>query len=410
MTEDHGLHKERAHARLSPSGASRWSTCFASVQLEQAYPESHSSYADEGTACHQVAEECLRDGLNASVFDEAQIEIREGVTIQFTPDLAEGVQTYVDYVRDVVGTDGELLVEQRLDISRWVPECFGTSDAVILKGDELIVCDLKAGRGVKVDAEENKQLILYALGAYDAFSLAQDFTHVRMVICQPFLNTVSEWSITVDELLSRGEALKELADRASIYLDSETPPVSSDYAPSLSACRFCKARADCVELARANIEVLSGRAVTDINDFDVVEPTAETQVVDLARMMDQAEMIEVWIKAVRAEVERRLFQGLPVDGYKLVQGKRGARAWTDEAQAEQTLKSFRLKKEDMYTFKLVSPAQAEKLLKKEAPRRWAKLETMMEQREGSASVAPASDKRPVFVPQASSTDDFEDMT
>ncbi len=399
---------EPAHATLSPSGAERWSTCPASVQLESGYPDTSSDYADEGTAAHAVAEMALREGKDATAYKGRRIPMRAGKTVEVTADMATEVQKYVDYVRDV-STGHELLLEQRLDISRWVPEAFGTSDAVILRtDDELHVCDLKFGRGVKVDAEENKQMILYALGALDQFAVVLDFERVRMTIHQPRLNHVSEWSITVDELRERGARLKEAAERAYLYVESETPPVPSDYAPSEKACRFCKAHAACPAKASEVVVTVSRNVKATPDDFEVVAPQGDMAATDLGALMGRVGEVEAWCKAVRAETERRLLLGEPVDGWKLVQGRAGARKWTSEQEAEDLLKAMRLKSDEMYDKKVISPTTAEKLLK-DTPRRWAKAQALITKSEGSPSVAPASDKRPALVIKPAA-DDFDDVT
>lgn len=399
---------EAAHATLSPSGAERWSTCPASVQLEADYPDSSSAYADEGTAAHAVAEMALREGKDAMAYKGRRIDMRAGKTVEVTADMATEVQKYVDYVRQV--SEGhELLLEQRLDISRWVPEAFGTSDAVVLREDgELHVCDLKFGRGVKVDADENKQMILYALGALDQFAVLMDFERVRMTIHQPRLNHVSEWAITVDELRERGAKLKEAADRAYLYVGSETAPVPSDYGPSEKACRFCKAHAACPAKTAEVVVTVSRNVKATPDDFEVITPQGDMAAPDLGVLMGRVDEVEAWCKAVRAETERRLLLGEPVDGWKLVQGRAGPRKWSSEADAEELLKAMRLKSDEMYDKKLISPTSAEKLLK-DTPRRWAKAQALITKSDGSPSVAPASDKRPALVIQPTA-DDFDDVS
>ncbi|WP_143277397.1 DUF2800 domain-containing protein [Bordetella genomosp. 9] len=300
----------------------------------------------------------------------------------------------------------ELLLEQRLDISRWVPECFGTSDAVILRDDgELHIIDLKFGRGVKVEAQGNRQMILYALGALDAFGMAQDFDRVRMTIHQPRLNHVSEATMTVDELLAEGAKLKEAGERAFLYVGSETPPVPSDFAPSDKACRFCKARGSCPAAAQEVARIVSRNEQATADDFEVVKPTADTLVVDLSYLMSKVDQVEAWCKGVRAELERRLLAGIEVEGWKLVEGRAGSRRWTDAAEAEAALKAMRLKSDEMYDKTVISPTAAEKLLK-DQKRRWAKLVPLITRSEGGPSVAPASDKRPALVVKPTA-DDFD---
>lgn len=396
---------EKAHATLSPSSADRWSTCFASVQLESGFPDSSSDYADEGTAAHAVAEMALSEGKDAAAYVGRRIAVSNAKTVECTADMAADVQKYVDYVREV-SAGQELLLEQRLDISRWVPECFGTSDTVILRDDgELHVCDLKFGRGVRVDAEGNKQLMLYALGALDAFGIVQDFERVRMTIHQPRLNHVSEATMTVAELLAEGEKLKVAAERAYLYVDSETPPVASDYAPGEKACRFCKARGACPAAAQEVARIVSRDVEATADDFEVVKPDAAVPVADLSYLMSKADQVEAWVKGVRAEVERRLLAGIDVEGWKLVDGRAGARAWSDVGEAEAALKAMRLKADEMYDKTVISPTSAEKLLK-DQPRRWAKLAALITRAEGKPSVAPASDKRPARVVKPAA-DDFD---
>jgi hypothetical protein len=386
---------EKAHATLSPSSADRWGTCFASVQLESGLPDSSSDYADEGTAAHAVAEMALSEGNDAAAYVGRRIAVSKAKTVEVTADMAVDVQKYVDYVREV--SEGqELMLERKLDISRWVPECFGTSDTVILRGDgELHICDLKFGRGVRVNAEGNKQLMLYALGALDEFSLVGDFDRVRMTIHQPRLNHVSEATMSVADLLAEGAELKEAADRAYLYVDSETPPNPSDFAPSEKACRFCKARGTCPAAAAEVAVIVSRNTQATADDFDVVVPDAAVPVIDLSYLMSKVDQVEAWCKGVRAELERRLFAGIVVDGWKLVAGKAGARKWSDAQAAEEAMKAMRLKTDEMYDKTVISPTSAEKLLK-EQPRRWTKLQALITKSGGSPSVAPADDKRPAL--------------
>jgi hypothetical protein len=270
---------------------------------------------------------------------------------------------------------------------------------VIVKGDELIVVDLKYGRGVRVDATENEQLQLYALGALESFGLAYEFERVRHVIVQPRLDAVSEWGCTVEEL--RAFAARA-ADAYALALSGQ-----ATHQPSGEACKFCKAKADCPALTKSVAE-------TVIGDFeDISEQRIEAAIADLpavfslslGRKMAMVDLVEQWCKAVRARVESELLAGRRVDGFKLVEGRRGHRQWADECTVEETLKSMRLRVDEMYDLKLISPATAEKRLK-ESPRRWAKVSGLITQSPGKPSVAPDTDKRAALNP----ADDFADLT
>lgn len=200
-----------AHAKLSPSGAHRWMACPGSVVLEGDFPDTSSVYADEGTAAHTLASWCLEGKTNADIFKGEEIAVGER---KFLVDdaMVDYVQDYVKLVREYA-QDGTLLVEQRVPIGHLTGEegATGTSDAVIIKGNELMVVDLKYGMGVKVDATNNPQLQMYALGALEEFELLGDFEYVTMVIHQPRLNHVSEWWVPVAVLHEFAHQVRDAA-------------------------------------------------------------------------------------------------------------------------------------------------------------------------------------------------------
>ena len=380
-----------AHAQLSPSSAVRWMTCPGSVRMCEGIPDTSSDASLEGTMMHTVASHCLSRGTDAAGY-VGVTDPETGLILQ--AEQAQAVQTYVDTVRDICETTGgKLLVEQRLSIWHMTGEedAHGTADAVILTMDELIVIDAKFGRGVAVDAEENPQLMMYAAAAYVEHELAYDFKRVRMMIVQPRLNASPEWTIPVTEL---NEFMEEVQFSAELTRQPDAPLV-----PSAKGCQWCRAKATCPAITNRIMD-----------DFDTVVPeTADER--DLARIMANADMIEKWVKAVRAEVERRLLAGEPVSGYKLVQGKKGNRQWADPDAAEETLKGMRVKHDQMYDYKLASPTSIEKLAKAGdvGPRQWAKIQDLITQSEGQPSVAPESDKRPALVTSATASD-FDDVT
>lgn len=380
-----------AHAQLSPSSAVRWMTCPGSVRMCEGIPDTSSDASLEGTMMHTVSSHCLTRGTDAAGY-VGVTDPETGLILQ--AEQAQAIQTYVDTVRDICETTGgKLLVEQRLSIWHMTGEedAHGTADAVILTMDELIVIDAKFGRGVAVDAEENPQLMMYAAAAYVEHELAYDFKRVRMMIVQPRLNASPECTIPVAEL---NEFMEEVQVSAELTRQPDAPLVVS-----AKGCQWCRAKATCPAITNQIMD-----------DFDDVVPeTADER--DLARIMANADMIEKWVKAVRAEVERRLLAGEPVHGYKLVQGKKGNRQWADPDAAEETLKSMRIKHDQMYDYKLASPTSIEKLAKAGdvGPRQWTKIQDLITQSEGQPSVAPESDKRPALVTSATASD-FDDVT
>ena len=385
------------HAQLSPSSASRWMTCPGSVALCQDLTDVGSKFADEGTDAHELAALCLETDTDSAAYAGRIM----GKGFPVNAEMVLAVQDYLDYVRGVVAaTSGQLLIEQRLPIGHLTGEAdaHGTSDVVILAGDELIVVDLKYGRGLAVEADNNPQLQVYALAAHEEFSLAEDFKTVRMVIHQPRLGTVSEWTQSVEDLEAFGVEVWNAA------IDTRKP--DAVLKPSAKGCKFCRAKATCPAI-RAEV----------MDTFEAIPEVLDADAGHLSQALSKADLIEGWLKAIRAEVESRLFAGLEVPGFKVVQGKRGNRAWSDKTEAEAMLKSMRVPHDQMYDYSIISPTSADKLAKllgKDGtpvigPRQWPKVQALITQSEGKPSVAPNSDKRPALAmtPTAS---DFDVLT
>lgn len=380
-----------AHAILSPSGAHRWMRCVGAPAMEKDFPETSSKYADEGTAAHTMAAEIL-SGLP------------HGAS---TMDMLTDVMVYVDFVRSLGGT---LLVEEQLPIDHITGEqdATGTGDAIVIDDNTLKVIDLKFGRGQLVDANMNEQLMMYALGALRKYEALGDFTEVHMYIHQPRVNREpSLFVMRVNDLLAWAVEAAQAATQARELLTYSAP--LEHLTPGEKQCQWCKAKATCPKLA-AEIERVVGACFEDLTSN--LHP--HVHVADLVphddrigKKLDAVDLIENWCKAVRAEVERRLLAGVPVPGYKIVQGKRGNRAWRSEEEVEELFKSMRLKVEEKYTFKLISPTAAEKLLGDK--KSWSRVVPLITQSEGGPSVAPTSDKRPEYSP-AAKVEDFVEVT
>ena len=416
---------ELAHSTWSASKFESIMLCPGKIVLEADKPDSTSKYAAEGTAAHQVLTWALQQDKPAAHFVSTVIEA-DGHTFEVDDDMACHVQTTVDYVRDLAGADGTVFADIRVNYSGYLDtpelEAWGTADVIVARGNELIVCDFKYGMGVEVSAEKNPQLSLYALGALQAYNgLAADFERVRMAISQPRIKAApSEYDLSVEELEAWGRSTARSAVNSCKMAQSlvDHPQFNKTFLrPNETSCRFCKAKATCPALRNEVATVVfNGAAPATPDEFADLQDTTplvnETAPAEwLQAALDKADLIEDWCKAVRAEVERRLLAGDGVPGYKLVQGKRGARQWTDPKAAEAMLKSMRLPVEKAYDMKIISPTTAERLFKAGdiGPRQWPKLGDLIVQREGSPHVAPATDARPALDVKPVA-DDFTDVT
>lgn len=385
-----------AHALLSPSSAARWLSCPASVAFTKDMPdEPTSSYAQEGTWAHALAERILRD-MGGFTDEELEKLKADGVELE---DLESPVKFYTDYVKELGGT---LLVEQRLQLKTVTCEdSIGTADAVVIKDDELYIIDLKFGMGVRVDAPDNPQLGIYALAALDTYGMLADFKIVHAIIVQPRLDHISQWSQTVEELEAFRERVQDGANKCRELIGKTLKP--KDFGASVKGCKFCKGRYTCRALAKfaltaAGVEVLSGSKAPAINGDE------------LAACMAKTELVEQWVSAIKEKTLSELLAGRPVKGYKLVLGRKGQRKWSNDSLADRALTDAGVTEIDRYIKSVISPTQAEKLIKKSiiTDEAWAELSELITRSEPKPCVALETDKRPAY--QAMSAEDYPDET
>ena len=373
------------HAVLSPSSSARWLACPGSVRLIPAEERRTSRAAAEGTVAHEIAAECIEMGRSPVEFIGREFE-QDGFTIEFTAEMADDLAKYVDEALDAIG-DNPYMVEQSVPLEQLTGEkdATGTADLLIFRAYELEVRDLKFGRGVEVDSEDNTQLIMYALGALEKFATeVGDVTKVRCTIHQPRLAGPKETVYTIEELAEWGKIIIRGA--------KNTAAKDAPLIPTNDGCKFCPAKATCPAL---RAEIL---ASTESDFDDLTSRDAEQLAADLHRV----ERVEAWTKAVRAEVERRLIAGTDVPGWKLVAGRRGARKWIDESDAIVALEQHL--GPDAWKKSLISPTEAGKILKG----REELFDGLVTSSEGKPSVAPATDRRPAIT-VTPTTDDFDNL-
>ena len=306
-----------AHAILSASGSSRWMACTPSARLEQQFENKTSQYAEEGTLAHELGELKLRkelEGLSTRSFN-SKVKKIQGNEL-YTADMPDYVDMYVETCLERVSEakaktpDALFKIEQRLDFSEWVPEGFGTGDFVIIADGTMEVCDLKYGKGVPVSANNNKQMMLYALGAISEFSFLYDIEKVRMTIIQPRLDNISTFEVTVEDLLKWAE--EYVRPRAELAIKGQGEFCAGDH------CRFCGAKAVCKARADKNLELAK---------YDFQEPnTLDNN--DIAYILSKVDELVNWASDVKEYALEQALNGEEFDGFKVVEG-RSNRKYTD---------------------------------------------------------------------------------
>ena len=290
------------HAILSPSAASRWLHCTASARLEEHIPDPGSDFAAEGTAAHARAAVAIVAMLRG---EEPPAELPN---IASTPDMLDAVEVYVNYCRELLERerrhtpDTRVLVEYRVDLDEWAPASFGTADLVVVSDDTLHVADFKYGTGVRVDADHNPQLMLYALGIIgDEEDVTYSFTRVMLHIVQPRIGNIQTWETSVDELLRWGRDV--VKPRAAEAYYNRGVQLTGDW------CRFCKARPRC----RAMAELARG-----------VDPEADPRLLsagELAAMLPSLRLVKAWATTAEDYAYTLAAGGTRLPGFKLVRGR-----------------------------------------------------------------------------------------
>jgi hypothetical protein len=308
------------HHLFSPSSAHRWMVCAASVEASKGYERTTSADAAEGTVAHHMASTCLELGLDAhEVWQAVETASEDGHTIEITAEMRGHVQSYLDYVRAL---GGALQVEQKMTFSA-EPDFGGTADALVwdLEGRRLHVVDFKYGKGIRVHAERNKQMLCYAVLALSQAGDMVEIDDVVLHVHQPRIENVSSWTTPVASLVHFANEIASAIARARMQgraLAKGHPFDHLDFVPG-EHCKFCPHSAKCKALK--DQAVLSAQQVF----ADVSEVDTET----LGQILAKADMIDAWIGAVRKEAMDRALRGEVVDGYKLVR-KRATRQWVDE--------------------------------------------------------------------------------
>jgi regulator of sigma D len=324
----------KLHAKLSASGSAKWLNCPGSVNAESVYPKSSSSYADEGTLAHEIADLCLKNRKDAVFYlgktlKELNIKISSiKQEHKIDDEMVQNVQEYVDYVLSFETTDSILFTEEKVDFSNVVPEGFGTCDSAILVPHKrrLHIFDLKYGKGVPVDAFENTQGQMYAIGFYNQIGFLDDFDDISIHICQPRINNFSEWEISVKDLIKFS---KWVAERAELALTPNAPRV-----PGEKQCQWCLAKGDCKALLRFTEDII-GQQFDNLDEVENQSLTNDNK----KTILDNKDLIIDFLSSVEKSVYEELLKGTEFKGYKLVEG-RSNRAFAEKLTYECNIISY----------------------------------------------------------------------
>ena len=373
-----------SHAILSASSSHRWMNCTPSARLEREFADRETEAAAEGTAAHALCEHKLRRALKR--------RSRKPVSKYDCDEMDAYTDGYVEFVLEQLAqaklecADPLVLIEQRLDFSCWVPEGFGTGDCIIVADKLLHIIDFKYGQGVLVEAEENPQMMLYALGALRLFDSLYDITEVSMSIYQPRRENVSTWTISVDELNAWAE--NTLKPRAELAHKGE-----GDYLPG-PWCQFCKAAVKC--RARAEEKLQLAR-------FEFAPPPllSDEEIEDILTKLDD---LTKWASEIQAYAQdAAINHGKVWQGFKLV-ATRTNRRYTDEEAVIQAANEAGY--HDIFKKSLIPITEMERLMGKK--NFTTILGSLVEKPQGRPTLVPVTDKRPTLT-NTGAGDDFTEF-
>ncbi len=369
------------HARFSPSAGKRYINCTPSLHLEEQFKEEQSDYAAEGAAGHALAEHLIKKHL--------KIRSKRPVSDYYSDELLEAVDEYVAFVIEQIelakqnGRYPLFEVEKKVDLSDFVPECFGTADMVIVTEDMVQIIDLKLGKGVPISVDENVQLMLYGLGVLTVAEMIFDIKTVRLTIHQPRLESVSTWDISAEELKQWAETV--LVPKATMALEGEGEFKAGEW------CRFCKARFQCRERAQSFLQLAR-------QEFKQPPLLTEDEIAEILILADH---LKKWVEEVYTYAQNEaVTHNRQWPGFKLVEG-RANRKYTDEIKVVEVAKGAGY--EDIFKQSLIGITEMEKLMGKKQFNEI--LGDLVYKPPGKVTLVPLSDKRePINLDTAN--DDF----
>lgn len=387
------------HAILSPSAAHRWLHCTPAPRVEAEFPETTSEYAEEGRLAHSVCELAAKKKftvMNNRTYNSRLKKLKADP--KWDDEMLSTAATYVEHLTEHAMQFEHapyVALEVQVDITDYAPEAFGTCDCVMIGGDELIITDYKHGKGVPVSAQDNPQMLLYALGALKLYRpiYGDMIRRVSTYIDQPRLGSYDGASMTVEELLAWGESIKPKA--AAAFMGT------GEFAPG-EWCRFCRAKAKCRARANQNTALEDfkdciplGRSIPMQTEYDATgfKPSNCLTDEEIGALLVRAEGLVAWYNDLKEYALVACLNGKTIPGWKAVEG-RSTRAWTDQDAALEALMAGGVEEAIIYDRVPKTLAQLEKVIGKQ---RFGELVGgMITKSPGKPALAAESDKRPVY--------------
>ena len=384
------------HALLSPSSAGRWLACTPSARLGEKYPDTAGEAAKEGTIAHALGEALIR--YEAEIISE-EVYLKEMSEIEqseyYNADMQELMEEYRDYVMEAFQVaalrtpDAELIIEDKLDLTKWVMNGFGTADAQIIADGTLNIIDLKYGRGVRVGAEGNKQMMLYAIGAVEKAKIFYDIKEVTMTIYQPRLNNISTYALSVDELYRFAE--EELKPKAAQAYEGKGDFAVGDH------CRFCRAKPRCRAYADEQKKIAQ-------YDFKNAEELSDDEI---AEILTKADDVASWLKDVQSyALNVAVNEGKKFKGFKVVMGQ-SRRRYTNEDDVVSKLLESGFEEALLFEKKLLGITAMEKTITKKKFN--TLLGDLVEKPDGKPTLVDETDKRKEWDKTQTAQDDFKNI-
>lgn len=382
------------HALLGASSAERWLHCPPSARLGERFPDTASPYAAAGTLAHSIAELKARkyflEPMSTRTYHARLKKLREDP--HYDKGMEAATDLYLEHLKALAMSYGPVppfvALETRVDFGDFVPEGFGTADCVLIGGDRICVADYKNGAGVLVEAQENPQMMLYALGALKVYAPVYGDTirRVHLSIVQPNAGGIREWETSVEALRAWGEGVVKPA--AVLAWEGR-----GEFAPG-GWCRFCRARAQCAARAAGMLELEPWKGTVPAGDCYDPEEAVLTDA-QVGEVLTRALELETWVKDLKDYALAAALHGHTITGWKVVEG-RGSREWTGGADAAfSRLQERGVAEALLWERRPVSVAGLEKALGKKA---FAAADGLWEKLPGKPALVPESDKRPTYVP------------